>query len=331
VAATSITPTATTSSSASFTARSLSKSYETSIKRESVPLPANGTARTQQIKNEKDGEPQKESYDAEKRDHKSRERDLPVVPTKAARERSPEARHSYSERTRSPVREMKARSQTPNPERPRSPVLEMKARSQTPKPERPRAPSIEREPVKPSIQTTPTRTPLARTKSVPNLPVLEEPLQESEEKDKAELMLEDLLKTAHQNDIYFLFEIDAATPMDAIGKRRRQLTQQLHPDNFVKGSEEWNDAQQRMARVNQVYNNVLRKDNARALYDKITMYRQSYAKLMRKSDGVLQTAANNLYSLRESLRTSNMPHFLVDELDQSLKMLRDCRGIRPQL
>jgi DnaJ domain len=106
--------------------------------------------------------------------------------------------------------------------------------------------------------------------------------ESDEEKDPSVLKLEALLKTAHENDIYLLFGIDATTSVDEIGKKRRQLTQQLHPDNFVKGSEEWHEAQQKMARVNQAYNNVLRKDASRALYDKVTAYRQSYAKLLRK-------------------------------------------------
>lgn len=146
---------------------------------------------------------------------------------------------------------------------------------------RARSPPAREEP--PVPPTTPTRSPLARTKSVPNLPIVEpaEP-EESEEKSEAELLLAALHNTARANDIYLLFGIDAATTMDEIGKKRRQLTQQLHPDNFAKGSEEWQDAQQRMARVNQAYNNILRKEAARALYDKITMYRQSYAKLLRK-------------------------------------------------
>lgn len=86
-----------------------------------------------------------------------------------------------------------------------------------------------------------------------------------------------------------------------------------------------------MGKVNAAYNNILRKEAARALYEKVITYRSSYRKLLFKSDGVLQNAANNLYALRESLRTSNMPHFLVGELDQGLGMLREVRGIRPEL
>lgn len=257
-------------------------------------MPVSDTARTQNGRNERDKEvevqknqkeevrkgsearhtekeefrkEEKESH-TESQNHKPKERELPHVPPRAEREREreriPEARQTKTEREKSPVRGKPEPAPQASKDRPRSPV---------------RA----REGLKPTIETTPTRSPLTltRTKSTPNLPVIEEP-PESEEKTEAELMLDALLNMAQANDIYHLFGIDATTHIDEIGKRRRQLTQQLHPDNFVKGSEEWNEAQQRMARVNQAYNNVLRKDVARALYDKIAMYRQSYAKLVRK-------------------------------------------------
>lgn len=170
---------------------------------------------------------------------------------------------------------------------------------------------------------------MVRHKSVPvMLPTQEPPAQSN---DPSGGLLESLLQTARKNDLYSLFGIDSATPSDEIGKRRRQLTQQLHPDNFEKDSDDWLDAQERMARVNQAYNNVLRKEPTRALYEKVVTYRGSYTKLLFKSDGVLHTAANNLFALRENLRTSNLPHFLVEELDQALGMLRECRGIRPEV
>jgi hypothetical protein len=228
----------------------------------------------QREQREKEETRQREKDSFAARNYRGKERGLPEVPTKVERERIPEARHmggeKWSVRGQS-ERKTEPDHRPPNGERPRSPV-------RTQNGERGSA-----ETAKPPIQTTPTRPllTLTRTKSTPNLPVVQE-LPESEEKTEAEVMLAALENTAHANDIYHLFGIDAATPMDEIGKRRRQLTQQLHPDNFAKGSEEWNEAQQRMARVNQAYNNVLRKDVARALYDKIAMYRQSYAKLLRK-------------------------------------------------
>ena len=247
-----------------------------------MPLPQNSRDKAPEVRNERDKgqearnqiEKEQEERTGEKENHsearsqRARERELPGVPKK---ERIPEARRATSEREKSPVRGAKSEKR-PEPElqpmngRTRSPQKDEREREEAPKP---------------TVQATSTRSPLTRTKSVPNFPVVEE-LPDSEEKDEAELLLEALRLTAQTNDIYCLFGIDAATPMDEIGKRRRQLTQLLHPDNFVKGSEEWNDAQQRMARVNQAYNNVLRKDAARALYDKIAMYRQSYAKLLRK-------------------------------------------------
>lgn len=115
-----------------------------------------------------------------------------------------------------------------------------------------------------------------------------------------------------------------------IAKRRRELTQKLHPDNLTGDKKAQEEASKKLSQINEIYANVFRRNETREVYDRVCAYRFEYHKLLAMQDRAkMQLAANNLMLLQKQIKGLNMPRDLIEELNEVLEIIKQYKNITP--
>ncbi|KNC48835.1 uncharacterized protein AMSG_04580 [Thecamonas trahens ATCC 50062] len=115
-------------------------------------------------------------------------------------------------------------------------------------------------------------------------------------------------------DYYGLFGVTAESPSSLILTQRRELTRMLHPDNFDDPAMQAS-ATQVLSRINLAYQNVLRNEASREIYNELCELRLYYPLFGTKRLPSIHAAAvrDSMQSLYSRMKSANMPQTLLAE------------------
>jgi hypothetical protein len=137
-------------------------------------------------------------------------------------------------------------------------------------------------------------------------------------------LLTRLQQQASENDYYQLLGVDPSVSGDELARVRREKSRQLHPDHFASQPERQERAQQQLMLINQVFQDVLKTIDTRALYNQLCDFRKHYSRIPDQKQRGLGVAHSKLESLHKQLKKHRAPLALLSELQTALELITVC-------
>ena len=135
---------------------------------------------------------------------------------------------------------------------------------------------------------------------------------------------DELMQLAADGDYYALFGVSTESPQSLILTQRRELTRMLHPDNF-------DDADMQaiatavLSKINLAFQNVLKSEKSRALYNELCELRLYYPWFGTRNcpSATAASVRDGLQRLYAGMKSTNMPASLISEAQLGVQILNE--------
>ena len=135
---------------------------------------------------------------------------------------------------------------------------------------------------------------------------------------------DELMQLAADGDYYALFGVSTESPQSLILTQRRELTRMLHPDNFDDPDMQA-IATAVLSKINLAFQNVLKSEKSRALYNELCELRLYYPWFGTRNcpSATAASVRDALQRLYAGMKSTNMPASLISEAQLGVQILND--------